>query len=179
MDFWEIYDTYYGPVKRFLTKMSGSEWAGEDLAQDTFIKVQDGLDGLMDEARLKPWIFAIARNRCLDFFRSQAARKEDQQEDCGARFQIQPMALFQVEQQEMSDCIREKLQLLPEPLRVVLILFESVGLSQKEIADTLNITVGNVKTRLHRARKAMKEILTRECDLEYDERNVMVCVPKD
>jgi len=178
MDFWKIYDEYYGPVKRFLTKMSGSEWVAEDLAQDTFIKVQDNLDVLRDKARLKSWIFAIARNKCLDYFRSQNSRKEDQQFAEDDRFQIKPIAQFKMEQQEMNICIQEKTQLLPEPLRAVLVLYETMGLSQKEIADTLEISVGNVKTRLHRARKAMKKIFNRECNIEHDERNVMVCVPK-
>ncbi len=178
MDFWDIYDEYYRPVKRFLIKMSGNEWAAEDLAQDTFIKVQDSLGGLRDEARLKSWIFAIARNKCLDYFRSRATRKEDQELTDDSRFQVKPMAQFKLEQREMSDCVQDKLQLLPEPLRAVLVLYETMGLSLREIADTLDIMEGNAKTRLHRARKAMKEILERECNFEHDERNVMVCVPK-
>jgi DNA-directed RNA polymerase specialized sigma24 family protein len=49
MDFWEIYDHYYGPVRTFVAKMVGDEWMADDLTQDTFIKVQENLNGLKDE----------------------------------------------------------------------------------------------------------------------------------
>ncbi|MEE9421092.1 MAG: sigma-70 family RNA polymerase sigma factor, partial [Desulfatiglandaceae bacterium] len=68
MDFWEIYDLYYGPVRTFVAKMVGDEWMADDLTQDTFIKVQENLNGLKDDSKLMPWIFRIARNRCLDYF---------------------------------------------------------------------------------------------------------------
>lgn len=178
MDFWEIYDQYYRPVKVFLTKMSGSEWVAEDLAQETFIKVQAGMDDLRDKDRLKSWIFAIARNKCLDFFRSKAHNAENQEFNETVGIHIKPMDQFKMEQREMSQCVQDKMQLLSESSREVLILYDTMELSQKEIADILGISEGNVKTRLHRARKAMKEILQRECLFEQDERNVMVCIPR-
>src|SRR4030042_4709483 len=77
----------------------------------------------------------------------------------------------------MGQCVQNYIHLLPEPLGVVLILFDTMDFNQQEIADTLEITVENVKVRLHRARKKLKDILEEACTFERDERNVLVCTP--
>ena len=70
------------------------------------------------------------------------------------------------------------LDLLPESQKTVIELFDVLGFSQKEIAEILDITIDNVKVRLHRARKNLREILKNKCAFERDERNVLICVPK-
>ena len=59
----------------------------------------------------------------------------------------------------------------------MIILFDTMDLSHQEIAESLGISVENVKVRLHRARRKLKAILEEECTFEVDERNVMVCEP--
>jgi RNA polymerase sigma-70 factor (ECF subfamily) len=177
MDFWEIYDENYLPVKRFILRMVGDAWAAEDLTQDAFIKVKKNLNGLKDDLKLRPWIFRIARNRCLDYFRSQSTQRGNKEAPYGIGEAVEPVAQAGLEQHEMSKCVQDKIQLLPEPLRVVMVLSDTLEFSHREIADILEITVGNVKVRLHRARKSLKEILERDCTFEHDERNVMICLP--
>ena len=178
MNFWEIYEVHYRPVRRFISRMVRDEWAADDLTQDTFLKVQEKLSGLRDSSKLRPWIFQIARNRCLDYFRSRSGQDTNQGTIQGLKASIEPIAQVQLEQHQMSRCVQDKIHLLPEPLRVVLVLFDTMELSHQEIADILGIRAGNVKVRLHRARNALKEILERDCNFEHDERNVMVCLPK-
>lgn len=178
MDFWEIYDLHYRPVRTFISKMVGDEWAADDLTQDTFIKIQQNLNGLRDASKLRPWIFRIARNRCLDYFRSQAAKNDNHGLTREVKDSIEPSAQMRLEQRQMSRCVQDRIHLLPEPLRVALILSDTLELSHQEIADILGIKAGNVKVRLHRARKALKEILEQDCTFEHDERSVMVCLPK-
>jgi RNA polymerase sigma-70 factor (ECF subfamily) len=69
--------------------------------------------------------------------------------------------------------------LLPENYRTVIWLFDVSGFTLKEIADILELSVENVKIRLHRARKKFKSILSQKCSFEKDERNVLVCEPKN
>ena len=85
----------------------------------------------------------------------------------------------ELEQRQMGECVQDKINLLPEPLRTVIILFDTMDLSHQEIAESLGITVENVKVRLHRARKKLKAILEEECTFEVDERNVIVCEPSN
>lgn len=178
MDFWEIYNVHYRPVRTFISKMVGDEWTADDLTQDTFIKVQENLSSLRDSSKIGPWIFRIARNLCLDYFRTLANQTDNQEVTGGANSSIDPIAQIQIEQRQMSKCVQDKIHLLPEPLRAVLLLSNTMELNHQEIADILRISVGNVKVRLHRARKALKEILERHCNFERDERSVTVCLPK-
>ena len=177
MDFSQVYDIYYQPVRRFISKMVGDQWIADDLTQDTFIKVQQNLKSLKDPSKLEPWIFRIARNRCLDYFRSGTIQNESYELKDGVKISIEPLAQIQMEQQQMSRCVQDKIYLLPEPLRVVLALADTMDFTHREIANILNISVGNAKVRLHRARKAFKEILQQECTFEQDERSVIVCLP--
>jgi RNA polymerase sigma-70 factor (ECF subfamily) len=140
--------------------------------------VKTNFHGLRDDLKLKAWIFRIARNKCLDYFRSQRTQRRIQEAPCGIGEAVEPVAHSGLEQHEMSKCVQDKIQLLPEPLRVALVLSDTMELSRQEIADILEIEVGNVKVRLHRARKALKEILERDCTFEHNERHVMVCLPK-
>jgi len=178
MDFLEIYDLHYRPVKAFISKMVGDPWMTDDLTQDTFIRVKNNLNDLKDDSKRKPWIFRIARNRCLDYFRSSAAKNKGQELMHRLQKSIEPVVQTQLEQHQMSQCVQNKISLLPEKIRVALVLSDTIEMTHQEIADILGITVSNVKVRVHRARKAFKKILEQECIFEHDERSVMVCEPK-
>jgi RNA polymerase sigma-70 factor (ECF subfamily) len=79
----------------------------------------------------------------------------------------------------MSNCVQGVVNLLPESLRSVVILFDMGDLSHREIAEILDTTVGNVKVRLHRGRKKLKVLLEERCTFEIDERNTLICEPID
>jgi RNA polymerase sigma-70 factor (ECF subfamily) len=178
MDFWDIYDEYYAPVKTYVAAMTRDDWAADDIVQEVFLKVQRKFETLNDGAKLKPWIYSIARNQCLDHFRKISASREDQTGENHEIDGIQPPLIqLQLERKEMSRCVQSKIDLLSDSMREVIILFDTMDLSHQEVADILGIQIGAVKVRLHRARKALKEILDRDCNFDHDERNVFVCTP--
>ncbi len=178
MDFWEIHDQYYTRIRGFVLGLVRDDSLADDLVQETFIKIQQNLDGLRDPAKLSSWIFRIAYNLCQDHFRK---RKESALADNGMEEKTgdsEEVGLEKaLERRQMGECVQDKIRLLPEPLGAVLILFDTMDLSHQEIAETLGITVENVKVRLHRARRKLKAILQEECTFEVDERNVLVCEP--
>jgi RNA polymerase sigma-70 factor (ECF subfamily) len=176
IEFESIYSKYYGPVRTFISKLGGHEWT-DDLTQETFVRVQENLNGLRNKSNPAPWVFKIARNLYLDHYRSRAA-KSCMRKPADEGDHVELIALLKMEQHEMSCCMQEKVDQLAEPLRSVLVLSEIDGLSRREIGETLGISPGNVKVRLHRARKALKEILERDCTFEFDSRCVMVCLPR-
>jgi RNA polymerase sigma-70 factor (ECF subfamily) len=184
MEFWELYDQYYVRVRKFILSLVRDEWVADDLIQETFLRIQNNLKSLKDPSKLSSWIFRIAYNLCQDHFRqSKRSRKEeriDQEETEDfkeALMQRGPDIQKELEQRQMGECVQNYIHLLPEPLRVVLILFDTMDFNQQEIADTLGVTIENVKVRLHRARKKLKDILEEACTFERDERNVLVCTP--
>ncbi len=184
MEFWDTYDQYYAKVRRFILALVKDEWVADDLIQETFIRVQQNVKSLRDPSKLSSWIFRIAYNLCQDHFRQvKTSRREesiDQEDTEGLKetlIQEGKDIQKELEQRQMGECVQNQINLLPESLRTVLVLFDIMEFSHQEIADILGITVDNVKVRLHRARKKLKDILEETCAFERDERNVLVCLP--
>jgi len=184
MEFWEIYDQHYSRVRKFILALVKDEWAADDLIQETFLKVQQNIESLRDPSRFSPWIFRIAYNLCQDHFRRLKKSRKEESIDQGETEDLNE-ALIQkelgiqkeLEQRQMGKCVQNQINLLPESLRTVLVLFDIMEFSHQESADILGITVKNVKVRLHRARKKLKTILEEKCAFERDERDVLICTP--
>jgi RNA polymerase sigma-70 factor (ECF subfamily) len=179
MDFWDIYDHHYLRVRKFILAVVKDEWAADDLCQETFVRVQNGLNGLKDPDKISPWIFSIAYNLCRDHFRKLKTSRATQSTDLkGIEIRQESSIQKELEQREMGECVQDRMSLLPESQRMVIILFDIMGCTHQEIAEIMGITIETVKVRLHRARKKLKAILERACNFETDERNVLICEPK-
>lgn len=177
MDFLEIHDQFYHRVRKFILASVRDESVADDLVQDTFIRIQENLDSVKEPSKVSSWIFRIAHNLCQDHFRSRKKSSSHEEIHDGlVNLQETPLQK-KMEQGEMSQCVQDQLNLLPESMRSVLLFADVMEFSQQEIADILGLTVENVKVRLHRARKKLKAILEDKCTFEVDERNVLVCEP--
>jgi RNA polymerase sigma-70 factor (ECF subfamily) len=178
MDYWDIYDNYYKRIKKFIFALVKDEWVADDLVQETFIKVQKNLNQLKEETKLSSWIFRIAYNLCQDHFRKTSQSSKREQVNAEERqFLTEPLFQKEFEQHQMGACVQDKIRLLSESYQTVLVLFDLMEFSHQEIAEILDISVENVKVRLHRARKKLKTILEEECRFEVDDRNVLICDP--
>ncbi len=183
-EFQEAYASFHTPISRYLAKMVGPHEA-DDLAQEVFAKVDRALPGFKGESKLSTWIYRIATNTALDRLKSPAARHDGpklfslddltkKEEHCGtAAPGKQPDQ--KVIQEEMNACIREFVDRLPTNYKTVLVLAELKELSNREIADILEISLASVKIRLHRARALLKKELEQGCDFYRDERNELCC----
>ena len=180
MEFFDVYDHHYDRVRRFILTTVKDDWVADDLVQETFIRVQKNLDGLRDPSKLSSWLFGIAYNLCMDHFRRLKSSGDKEVLDMDG-MQIPEEGLIQkeLEQQEMGKCVQEQINLLPESLRTVIVLFDTMDFSHEEIAQVIGISVENAKVRLHRARKKLKAILEEKCTFEMDDRNVLTCEPRD
>ena len=185
MEFWDIYDQFYSKVRKFILALVKDEWVADDLIQETFLRVQQKIENLRDPSKLSSWIFRIAYNLCQDHFRQskKSAKEEsidqDEREDLNEAFIQKELGIQKkLEQRQMGECVQNQIDLLPESLRTVLVLFDIMEFTHQEIAEILENTVENVKVRLHRARKKLKTILEEKCTFETDERSVLVCEPK-
>lgn len=178
MDFFEVYDQYHDRVRKFIAGSVRDDWSADDLTQETFIRVQKNLSSLKDTSKIASWLFRIAHNLCLDHFREIKRNALTGCELSEAK-DIFKEAIVQkrLEQSEMSSCVQEVIRTLPESYRSVIMLFDLAELSHSEIAETLNITIENVKVRLHRGHRQLRALLERKCTFELDERNVLVCEP--
>ena len=75
----------------------------------------------------------------------------------------------------MSECVREYVDRLAPDYRTVLILSELEGFKNRKIADILDISLENVKVRLHRARASLKKELDNSCDFYHDKEGTLAC----
>ena len=164
----------------------GIEYA-EDLCQDVFVKVDKGLKGFRKEAQLSTWIYRIATNAYHDHVRGRTFKKQQQEvlsptEDMDAiegrtpgLTDQPPIAEQGAIKREMIECIRSYINQLPEDYRVVLLLSEEEGFKNREISEILQISLDNVKIRLHRAKAKLEELLKGNCELYLDDQSEIAC----
>jgi len=185
LDFQAIYAEFQPRILRYVTNMVGDTDA-EDLTQEIFIKVNKALPTFHGDSSLSTWLYRIATNAAVDRLRSPAYRLSTQRiEQANPTDNLEPevddrniwtgekvpVLEWQVVRKEMSDCLHEYIQRLPESYRTVLALSEFEGLSNHEMAEILQVTTGAVKIRLHRARERLKADLIANCPSYWVEGN--------
>lgn len=184
-DFNIIYDSYHPRISRYLTRLVGQSEA-EDLTQEVFVRVGKGLKDFRGDAKLSTWIYRIATNVAKDKLRSRAFREtganqsispdEAPIEDVDALTgEKKPSVERTAIRKEMSSCVHDYIDGLPEKYRTVVTLSEVEELTNPEIAEVLGLTIETVKIRLHRGRAKLKEKLETGCDFDRDEEDILVC----
>ncbi len=180
LNFYSIFDQYHDRLKKFVTITVKNEWAADDIVQEVFVRAHSKIDTLKDHDKIGSWLFRIAYRQCMDHFRKESRDPQKEIVDFrGVKTSDYSTTERKLEQHQMSVCVQNQMLLLPENYRTVIWLFDVLGFTLKEIADILELSVENVKIRLHRARKKFKTILNQKCSFEKDERNVLVCEPKN
>ena len=144
---------WHEPIWRYLRRLAGSDDAAADLAQDTWLKVMRGIANLREPARLRPWLFGIARRVAMDRLRRQYTRAVDPDAV------LEDIAAPEIDADLEADlaALESKLESLPLRERETLALFYLRELSIDEIAALLAVPAGTVKSRLHRARQLLRE----------------------
>lgn len=143
-----------------------------DLTQDAFVKVIQGLDSYDGRARLSTWMIRVTMNVCLSHLRKQKLRRHaslDAPQRAGGdrpwtlaasiEQSSEPDASSPVEHSQTRRLIEAGLAQLEEDHRAVLVLRDIRGLDYREIAEVLDVPIGTVKSRLFRARAALREAL--------------------
>jgi RNA polymerase sigma-70 factor, ECF subfamily len=189
LDFQSIYKTFYPKIVRYLAHMIGRRDA-EDMAQDVFVKVNQGLNSFKGESQLSTWIYRIATNSALDKLRSPSFRQTGRKSFSGDSIgegdaeimdknawtgENTPSIETSVVRKEMNQCIRGVVEKLPENYRTVVVLSELEGFRDDEIAEILDVSIHTAKIRLHRARARLKKDLEAHCNFYRDERNEFAC----
>ena len=149
--FEEIVRRYGKPVHRYATAIVGAR--GEDVTQDAFSKALLALRRDGAEIELRPWLFRIVRNTALNDLRDRPPSPEVLAEAiAGGRNPAEEAE----RREELADLIR-RLQSLPEPQRVAIVMRELEGLSHEEIAAALGLSGGGARQTIYRARQALRD----------------------
>src|SRR5688572_1378744 len=167
----ELIKRYERPVYSLIYRMVRDRETAEDLAQDTFIKVLNHIDRYRPEFKFSSWLFKIANNVAIDHLRkrhldtisidgsphaSSAAEIEATSLDVAVR---QESALEEMEAKELGSEIERAIARLRPEYRSCIMLRHVEGRSYEEIAATLDLPLGTVKTYIHRARHELRDAL--------------------
>ena len=168
-DFEKLVTAYEKNVYNIALRMVGDPEDAADMTQVTFIKAYRALSGFRGDSKFSSWLYRIASNVCLDFLRSRSRHPQVSlstvDEDDRATFELPDMRQNPEEQLMKKlgmEAVRRGLEQLPEQQRQILVLRELGGLSYAELAQTLGLEEGTVKSRIFRARKRLCALLL--CD---------------
>ena len=158
-----LYRRFHSRLKGFIAGRVSDDAAAADILQDVFLKIHSRIDTLADDTKLESWTYQIARNAIIDYYRSRKHTSELHEENHPAD---------EEPEEETSDklalSIRGMIEEMPEHYRDALLLTEYEGITQKELADRLGISLSGAKSRVQRARALLKDMLMRCCHFEFD-----------
>ncbi len=166
-----FFEMYYQKVYQTAYFIVKDQYLAQDITQETFLKAFQSMDTLQDQKKMGAWLATIATRTAIDFIRMQKNRNDIPTEDVYidveiARKQISSSVEEVVEKNILKNAIRKNIaELKPPEYREVLLLKYEYELRDEEIAKHLGVSVGAVKSRLHRARKRLKTVLSNQKEI--------------
>ena len=166
-------------LRPFVARRVRSPADVDDVVQDVFLRMQRGIAGLRDDERFGPWVYQVARSAIVDHQRvaarhvvvdgdppeEAAPALDEEDEDAVAR--------------DLATYVAPFVAMLPSPYREALTLTELEGLTQKEAAEMLGVSLSGMKSRVQRGRKHLREALDACCHIALDARGrVVACEPR-
>jgi RNA polymerase sigma-70 factor (ECF subfamily) len=155
-----IVRTYETPVFNYVLRLVGDRSLAEDLTQEVFIRVFQGLPKFSLRSKFTTWLFQVTKNRVLDELRANERRPRA----LVAIEDVPPLEVVDapLERLEAIDALWRAVDALNTDLKMALLLRDVVGLSYNEIADSLETTLATVKWRIFKGREEVQLALARE-----------------
>jgi len=155
-----IVRAYERPIYNYVLRLVGDRAMAEDLTQEVFLRVYQGLPKFSLRSKFTTWLFQVTKNRVLDELRASERRPRA----VVALEDIPPLEVVDapMERVEAIDAVWRAVEALNVDLKMALLLRDVVGLSYTEIADSLEITLATVKWRIYKAREDVQLSLARE-----------------
>jgi RNA polymerase sigma-70 factor (ECF subfamily) len=173
----ETWQHIHTGLRAFIAKPVVNEAEADDIAQDVWLKMQRGLNGLKDQSRLISWIYQIARHAIVVHYRALghgkempaglAADLEAYQSSSTRQTASEDSGQFRT---ELAGCLRPKIERLSIEYRQAVVLVDLEGLTQQEAAAQLGLSLSRMKSRVQRGRRQLKDMLETCCALELDRR---------
>jgi RNA polymerase sigma-70 factor (ECF subfamily) len=169
--FEELLDRYEDKVFRLAYRFVRNETEAKEILQDTFLSIWRKLDTFKGDAQFSSWLYRVAANAALMRLRAARRHPEISTEDLPNGYldnngQLPPVGENwakrpddELQSSELRQHIQAAVDALPEIYRTVFLVRDVEGLSTEETAEVLNISIPTVKTRLHRARIALRDAI--------------------
>jgi RNA polymerase sigma-70 factor (ECF subfamily) len=166
-----IWEDFHTPLHGFIRKRVPDETVAEDLLQEVFLKIHMHIEALQDTRKLESWMYQIARNAIIDFYRStRPTISLNEPEILDLPEELPDDDIIS----ELFPCVQAMVRNLPEQDRQALVLTEYQGLTQKEFGERVGLSFSGAKSRVQRAREKLKQQLLACCHFELDCRGHVV-----
>jgi RNA polymerase sigma-70 factor (ECF subfamily) len=159
---------YEKKVYNFAFRLCGNYDEANDVASETFYRVYNGLQNFRGDSSFITWLFRITTNVYLDDRKRKRARPHEsleemiELEETTVVRQVEdpgPTPAERLEKQESIDLLQSAINSLPDYQRMMIVMYHTENRSYEEIAETLDLPIGTVKSRLNRARLSLREKL--------------------
>src|SRR5215831_18549318 len=166
-----VWETFHVPLQQFIRRRVSDDATAEDLLQDVFLDIHQHIDTLKDVKKLESWIYQVTRNAIIDYYRSKRATTTLEAPEA---LQLSEELPDKDVITELFPSVRAMVRSLKAQDRQALILTEYQGLTQKELAERLGLSLSGAKSRVQRARAKLKQQLLACCHFELDQRGHII-----
>jgi len=163
-EFRRIYETAFPIIFRVAYRIANSEEAAEDLCQEAFFRLYEKNMVFPNPEEAKYWLIRVVKNAALNYAKRKERERKAYQRAFKETYRKEETGESLLIMQENKTEVKEALEQLPERLRIVLVLKEYADMNYKEIGKVLNISEGNVKVRVFRAREKLSGLLNSKTD---------------
>ncbi len=174
-DIHSIWKEFHRELKGFIVKSIQNSHDADDILQDTFLKIIHNPQKISQAENLRQYLYGIVRNGIHDYYRKIKTEKNKAQWD---------NAMLGTEDDHVlntaiaESCLRPFIGQLPEKYREALLITEFEDISQKEMAQRLNISYSGAKSRVQRGREKLKELLLQCCAYKSDRYGNLISEPE-
>src|SRR5215213_8938952 len=169
----KIQESFGGYLMNFIKSKIACAEDAKDIYQDIIVKIINKSNSLAKEESFESWVFAIARNQIIDYYRSRKKMKE---------LISAPEISFERKEEkaysEMESCVHGFINLLPEEYKDLIVKSEIDGKSQKQLSEITGIKYVTLRSKVQRGRERIQKMLLNSCKIEKDSAGgVLECAP--
>lgn len=161
-----IWAAFSDRLRAFIGKRVKDANDVQDVLQDVFAKIHAALGSLKEGEKLEAWLFQVARHAIMDHFRSRSGKRRG----AGLPLEFSREIPASEISAEVASCLDPMMSLISGEDREALRLADVEGISQKDLAERLGLSVTGAKSRVQRARARLKDVVLECCLIEMDRR---------
>ena len=164
------------PIRRFVRRILGSDYAVDDVVQDVFIALYYNMQRIDPPENFRPYLYRMARNRCYDNMRRSQRQSTISLDDEPVQVRVSfSESSLEPAPDEVTHWlllhleVQEAMDQLPELQRQALILYAEEGLSYREIAEVMETSLGTIKSRIYQGKQLLRKLLHPDTLAELDD----------
>lgn len=175
IDITKIQSDFGDHLFNFIKSKVASQQDAEDIYQDILYKILNKSDQLKNTQSLKSWLFTIARNQIIDYYRAKKNLADIDDLPLSAISEGDKLQVYD----ELEGCLTGFINQLEEDDKQLITLSEINGYSQKELAETLNINYVTLRSKIQRGRTKIRKMIMDGCQIDQDSLGGLIdCSPK-